>query len=392
MSPHMVFESSCIVQLLGTDGARIDTCLVALAMVDKAPSMAVSTATVPTAERSVLLQPTVLQLPRDAEFPRAIQHRCTRELIPAALVCVPIGGGHPSLFPQLLLSFSLMGLLVFQQLLGEPKGTGAVGTLVRPILGMESGVVLQSHEVRELLKANGTRVDAQGMALAVVGEAPCMLISLAALTTLVPPFLLSRRGRGGLLTPCEIHHGFSQILFQVAKEAAGWSGEQWGSARVGNGSPALCTLLRIWLAFPVFSLSDGWIFPGVQSCPGVRPRFTARCLFGMFFLIPPAFPMAKPLAPRVSRHCLPLEAWSGFLGASLKSMSPHVVLEGHGIDEVLATGGTGERASFMGTVVVDQASWVAVALPTLLTAVGLRDAITLLTVLVGGWMEQFTVF
>lgn len=196
----MVFESSCVVQLLRTDGAGIDTCLVALAMVDKAPSMAVSTATVSTAERSVLLQATVLQLPR------AIQHWCTRELIPTVLICVPIGGGHPFLFPQLLLPFSLMGLLVFEQLLGDPKGTGAVGTLVRPILGMESGVVLQSHEVRELLETDGTRVDAQGMALAVVGEAPSMLISLATLTTLVPPFLLSRRGLGGLLAPCEIHH------------------------------------------------------------------------------------------------------------------------------------------------------------------------------------------
>lgn len=46
----------------------------------------------------------------------------------------------------------------------------------------------------------------------------------------------------------------------------------------------------------------------------------------------------------------------------------------------------------MGTVVVDQASWVMVALPTLLTAVGRRDVISLLTVLAGGWMEQFTVF
>lgn len=101
--------------------------------------------------------------------------------------------------------------------------------------------------------------------------------------------------------------------------------------------------------------------------------------------------MAKPLAPRVSRHRLPLEAWSDLLRASLKSMSPHVALEGHGIDEVLATGGAGKEASFMGTVVVDQASGVTVALPTLLTAVGLRDAISLLTVLAGGWMEQFTV-
>lgn len=60
-------------------------------------------------------------------------------------------------------------------------------------MGMESGVVLQSHEVRELLEADGTRVDAKGVALTVVGEAPSMLVSLATLTTLVPPFLLRRR-------------------------------------------------------------------------------------------------------------------------------------------------------------------------------------------------------
>lgn len=99
-----------------------------------------------------------------------------------------------------------MGLLVFQQLSREPKGMGAMGTLIRPILSMESGVVLQSHEVRELLEADSTRVDAQGVALAVIGEAPSMFVSLATLSTLVPPFLLSWRGLGGLLAPCEIHY------------------------------------------------------------------------------------------------------------------------------------------------------------------------------------------
>lgn len=101
--------------------------------------------------------------------------------------------------------------------------------------------------------------------------------------------------------------------------------------------------------------------------------------------------MAKPLAPGVSGHCLPLEVCSGFLGEALRSMRPHVPLERHGISEVLATGGTGEKSGLLGTVVADQAPWVTVALPTLLTAVGLRDAVSLLTVLVGGWMEQFTV-
>lgn len=81
-----------------------------------------------------------------------------------------------------------------------------MGTQVRPILGMESGVVLKGHKVRELFEADGTRVDAQCVTLTVVGEAPSMLISLATLTTLVPPFLLSRRGLGGLLAACEIHH------------------------------------------------------------------------------------------------------------------------------------------------------------------------------------------
>lgn len=94
---------------------------------------------------------------------------------------------------------------MFQKLSGEPEGTGAVGTLVWPILGMESGMVFQGHEVRELLEADGTRVDAQGMALAVVGETPGMLVGLATLTALVPTFFL-RRGLGRLLAPCEIHY------------------------------------------------------------------------------------------------------------------------------------------------------------------------------------------
>lgn len=72
-------------------------------------------------------------------------------------------------------------------------------------------------------------------------------------------------------------------------------------------------------------------------------------------------------------------------------MSPHVALEGHGIGEVLATGGTGEKASLVGPTVVDQAPWVTVAPPTLLTAVGPRDAVCLLPVLLGRWMEQLAV-
>lgn len=72
-------------------------------------------------------------------------------------------------------------------------------------------------------------------------------------------------------------------------------------------------------------------------------------------------------------------------------MSSHVALEGHGIGKVLATGGTGEKASLVGPAMVDQAPWVTVTPPTLLTAVGPRDAVSLLIILVGRWMEQFTV-
>lgn len=186
-------------------------------------------------------------------------------------------------------------------------------------------------------------------------------------------------------------------MFQIAKETAGWGGEWSVSGRVDGGTPALYTLLRIRLAFPAFSLSGGWIFPRAQSCPRVWPRLTARCLFNMFFLVFPAFPRAKPLGPGVSGHCLPLEAWSGFLRAgrpapptAFRSMSPHVALERHGVGEVLATGGTGEKASFVGPAVIDQAPWVTIASPTLLTAVGPRDAVSL-AALAGRWMEQFSV-
>jgi hypothetical protein len=71
---------------------------------------------------------------------------------------------------------------------------------------MKSGMVLQSHEVRELLEADGTRVDAQGVALAVVGEASSMLVGLATLTALVSPLLFSRKRLGRFLDPCEVHY------------------------------------------------------------------------------------------------------------------------------------------------------------------------------------------
>lgn len=72
-------------------------------------------------------------------------------------------------------------------------------------------------------------------------------------------------------------------------------------------------------------------------------------------------------------------------------MSPHVALEGHRVGKVLATGGTREKASLVGPPVVDQTPWVTVAPPTLLTAVGPRDTVCLLTVLLGRWMEQLSV-
>ena len=59
-----------------------------------------------------------------------------------------------------------------------------------------------------------------------------------------------------------------------------------------------------------------------------------------------------------------------------------MALEGHRVGEVFATGGTGEKASLVGTAVVDQAPWVMVARSTLLT--GPRDGVSLHTVLVGG--------
>lgn len=99
-----------------------------------------------------------------------------------------------------------MGLLMFQKIPGEPKGTGAVRTVVRPVLGMESRVILQGHEVRELLETDGTRVDAQSVALAVVSEAPGMFIGLPTLTTLVPSLPLSRKRLSGLLGLCEVHY------------------------------------------------------------------------------------------------------------------------------------------------------------------------------------------
>lgn len=67
-------------------------------------------------------------------------------------------------------------------------------------------MVLQSHKVRKLLKTDGTRVDAQSVALAVIGEAPSMLVGLSTLIALVSSLLLSRKRLSGLLAPCEVHY------------------------------------------------------------------------------------------------------------------------------------------------------------------------------------------
>lgn len=51
-----------------------------------------------------------------------------------------------------------------------------------------------------------------------------------------------------------------------------------------------------------------------------------------------------------------------------------MALEGQGIRKILATGGTGEKTSLVVPLVVGQAPW--------LTAIGVRDAISFLLVLV----------
>lgn len=95
---------------------------------------------------------------------------------------------------------------MFQQIPREPEGTGAVRAVVRPVLGMESRVVLQGHEVRELLETDGTRVDTQSVALAVVSEAPSMFIGLSTLIALVSSLPFSRKRISGLLGLCEVHY------------------------------------------------------------------------------------------------------------------------------------------------------------------------------------------
>lgn len=75
---------------------------------------------------------------------------------------------------------------------------------------------------------------------------------------------------------------------------------------------------------------------------------------------------------------------------NLRSMSPHVALEDRGIRKIFATGGTGEKTSFKVLLVVDRGPWVMVATPTLLTSRGVGGTVSLLTVLVRRWVEQFS--
>lgn len=58
---------------------------------------------------------------------------------------------------------------------------------------------------------------------------------------------------------------------------------------------------------------------------------------------------------------------------ALRSMSPHMALEGQAIRKILATGGTGEKKSLMVPLMVGQVLRV--------TAIGVRDAIGFLPVL-----------
>lgn len=67
-------------------------------------------------------------------------------------------------------------------------------------------MVLQGHEIRELLETDGTRVDTQCVALAVVREAPSMLIGFSTLIALVSSLHLSRKRLSGLLCLCEVHY------------------------------------------------------------------------------------------------------------------------------------------------------------------------------------------
>lgn len=65
--------------------------------------------------------------------------------------------------------------------------------------------------------------------------------------------------------------------------------------------------------------------------------------------------------------------WGAMPSVALRSMSPHMALEGQGIRKVLATGGTGEKSSLMVPLMGGQAPWV--------TATGVRDAVSFLPAL-----------
>lgn len=82
--------------------------------------------------------------------------------------------------------------------------------------------------------------------------------------------------------------------------------------------------------------------------------------------------------------------WGPVPLVALRSMSPHVALEGQGISKILATGGAGEKPSLVVPMVADRAPWVTAVTATLLTWRGVRDTASSLTAPVSRWMEQFS--
>lgn len=65
--------------------------------------------------------------------------------------------------------------------------------------------------------------------------------------------------------------------------------------------------------------------------------------------------------------------WGPMPLVALRSVSPHMALEGQAIRKILATGSTGEKTSLVVPLVVGQVLWV--------TAIRVRDAISFLPVL-----------
>lgn len=77
-----------------------------------------------------------------------------------------------------------------------------------------------------------------------------------------------------------------------------------------------------------------------------------------------------------------LDMWGPVPLVALRSMRPHVALEGQGIGKIPATGGTGEKTCLVAPLEADLATWVTKGTLTLLTAIRVGDPIHMLTVLV----------